>query len=154
MLYHGSRSCHTLSGRPRAERQNLDYGFSAAPALRQVGIAPFIPVTGFIFGTARHSATAGWYAVCPRAETALAEQIRRDRHHHGKVLFSVPCFSVFPCLWPYSSTAYSHYHGKKAAKNQTTGLLQNIISCAIMCPVRRNTASRDAPEFHERKAAP
>ena len=46
-LYRRSRSCHTLSSRPWAERQNLVYGFSVALALRQVGTcAPLSPSPG------------------------------------------------------------------------------------------------------------
>ena len=66
-----SRSCHTLSSRPWAERQNLVYGFSGELALRQVGNkAPLSPSLG----------------LSQRAETALlrtppAFLPRRAREH-------------------------------------------------------------------------
>ena len=42
-MYRRSRSCHTLSSRPWAERQNLVYGFSVVLAIRQVGT--YIPLS-------------------------------------------------------------------------------------------------------------
>ena len=46
-LYRRPRSCHTLCSCPRAERQNLDDGFSVGLALRQVGAcAPLSPSPG------------------------------------------------------------------------------------------------------------
>ena len=84
-----SRSCHTLSGCPWAERQNLVYGFSVGLALRQVGTCvPLSPSPG----------------LSQRAETAL-EQIRRNQHHHGKVLFTVPCLLCLLCF-PLLSVLY------------------------------------------------
>ena len=46
-MYRRSRSRHTLSSRPWAERRNLVYGFSAGLAWRQVGAcAPLSPSLG------------------------------------------------------------------------------------------------------------
>ncbi len=50
-MYRRSRSCHTLSSCPRAERQDLVYGFSAGLALWQVGIGiPLSPSLGLSKG--------------------------------------------------------------------------------------------------------
>ena len=78
-MYRRFQLCHTRSSCPWAERQNLRYEFSVKLALRQVGIAPFIPVTGFISKSRNHP----------------FEQIGFPQHHHGKVLFSVPFLLVF-----------------------------------------------------------
>ena len=78
-MYRRSRSCHTLSSCPWAERQNLVYGFSVELAIQRVGI--YIPLSPSL-------------GLSQRAETALFEQICRDQHHHGKVLFMVP-FSLY-----------------------------------------------------------
>ena len=75
-MYRRSRSSHTLSSRPWAERDDLRHGFSVKLALRQVGITPFIPVTGFISKSRNHP----------------FEQIGFPQHHREKVLFLVPCF--------------------------------------------------------------
>ena len=49
---------------------------------RQVGPKSFIPVTGFILKSRNHP----------------FEQIGFPQHHHGKVLFLVPCFVFVFCI--------------------------------------------------------
>ena len=74
-MYRRSRFRHTLSSRPWAERQNLVYGFSVVLTRRQAGtVNPFIPIAGFIL----------------KSRNRPFEQIRRNQHHRGKVLFTVP----------------------------------------------------------------
>ena len=82
-MYRRFQFCHTRSSCPWAERQNLRYEFSVKLTSRQVGIAPFIPVTGFISKSRNHP----------------FEQIGFPQHHHGKVLFLVPSclFSALLC---------------------------------------------------------
>ena len=77
-MYRRFRSRHTLSSCPWAERQNLVYGFSVELASRQVGTCiPLSPSLGL-----------------SEEPKPPFEQISRNQHHHGKVLFTVPCRCV------------------------------------------------------------
>ena len=107
-MYRRSRSHHTLSSRPWAERKNLVYGFSAALALRQVGTcAPLSPSPGL---SQRAETTlcknAPAFLPYPVGYPGWTEQICRDQRHREKVLFMAPsccsskksaCFLICRC---------------------------------------------------------
>ena len=85
-MYRRSRSRHTLSSCPWAERRDLVlWVFWWARLAASRDLRPFIPITGFISKGRNHP----------------FEQISRNQHHHGKVLFTVPS-----CSPDWSQTAH------------------------------------------------
>ena len=93
-MYRRSRSCHTLSSRPWAERQNLVYGFSVALALRQVGTcAPLSPSPG----------------LSQRAETALC--LSAIIMYHNLQIFSrkKSCEPAWAPFTDFSQPQTSHF---------------------------------------------
>ena len=91
-LYSRSRSRHTLSGCPWAERRNLVYGFSDELALRQVGTSvPLSPSLGLsqraetalLNKSVEISTTTGRF--CSRCRKSVSGEIRthKGQGRHG-----------------------------------------------------------------------
>ena len=130
-MYRRSRFCHTLCSRPWAARQNLVYGFSVVLARRQAGIVihPFIPIAGFIL----------------KSRNRPFEQIRRNQHHRGKVLFTVPLCSQTRSAgsMEIQGTLFCWMHrfsaGVEPAPNYLAGNCKSLLCVPFSAPGRNRT---------------